>query len=375
MTTLNEIISRHRHIMMTILTLLIGIILYMSALDDRLIYAKPGLILFGVIFSLLSFMFLFIKMDLLDFIFARIVVVVFSVSFVLFWLFYYLYTIKNGPVYLAFQYISILLFLLVSIITLAIVYKMFVHYFIKLGGISRIIVLVLFFLPCLLNSIIEFILREYSNTTNEVIVLLFLEIIAIISYYYINYKLRGDNKKKKELVVHAMFLDNKASVTVPSLLLHEGDGDDDIDDVNGRRRYSISMWVSINTDVSNHYSVPLLCYAENTPLITYDFDDEKRQNVFTFQFNKNNNQIIKINLPPQKWHLIVVTYEGNSASLYCNGILSRTVDLREHLPIYSMTDTIKIGGDAILNGAISKVNYFTYELSLTEIEGMYYLGL
>jgi Concanavalin A-like lectin/glucanases superfamily len=133
----------------------------------------------------------------------------------------------------------------------------------------------------------------------------------------------------------------------------------------------------MNTNASNRYAAPLVSYGserEYKPLVAYDFDDASQQNAFTFQFSKNI-AATKIYLPPQQWHFIAVVYDGNSATLFCNGTIARKVDLSDHMPVYDSADSMNVGSNRIVNGAVTKVNYYTYDLSSMDVMGMYHLGI
>jgi hypothetical protein len=271
------------------------------------------------------------------------------------------------------QYIGSLLGVTSFMITLAIIYKFGYNYFIKLGGISRIIVEIIFFIPCLINIFVSYLLQQYSSTTNEVLLLLAFEAVLFL-LYYITYYIQYTNDKVISVLSHVMFLDRKKIVTAPSVLFeNKGDVDKSSD---GRRRYSISLWVSVNTEVSNRYSVPILQFAQNTPLITYEFNEEKKQNVFAFQCGTNTVPVKSIlYLTPQQWHNIVITYSTDKACIYCDGTIVRTVSLEQNVPEYSSNDTLILGSEKILNGAIADVNYFTYELNSLEILGIYNMNM
>jgi hypothetical protein len=266
------------------------------------------------------------------------------------------------------HYIGTLFGISSFIIMLAIIYKLSYTYFLKIGGISRKIVEFIFFIPCLLSMLVSYLLQQYSSTTNEVLLLLAFEAILFLLYYAITY-IQYKNDDVISVLSHVMFLDRKQIITTPCVLFENNMKDKTVD---GRRRYSISLWISINTEVSNQYSVPILQFAQNTPLITYEFSKEKKQNVFVFQCGKDTvPEKSMLSMTPQQWHNIIITYTTDKACIYCDGTIVRVVSLEKNVPEYVSTDTLIIGSEKKLNGAIADVNYFTYELNSLEILGIY----
>lgn len=357
---------------MSFITSFIFIILWLSASDSSFVYSKSSMVLFSLLTSIVFLFFVFIRLSLLDFLFLQVFFFIFLFAVVFFFAIYYLYESQNKVAILMIQYISTLFGITSLFITLAIIYKIGYNYFIKLGGISRIIIEIIFFVPCLLNIFVSYLLQQYSSTTNEVLLLLGFEAILFLLYYAIHY-IQYKNDKVINVLSYVMFLDRKKIITTPCVLFENNKTGKIQED--GRRRYSISLWVSINTEVSNQYSVPILQFAQKTPLITYEFDKEKKQNVFAFQCGPDTVPVKSLlYLTPQQWHNIIITYTTDKARIYCDGSIVREISLEKNVPEYLSTDTLILGSDKILNGAIADVNYFTYELNSLEIVGIYNLN-
>ena len=376
-----QFLNSHRHIMLTFIVLIISTLLYQSARDESAIDSHPYLYLIAISCFTICFGFLYINFTNLNIILLQIMAAVVVISFIVFTVVAYVDASIYAPaIYYIFSILSSILGIGALIISLAIVYKIFVQYLTKLGGHWRIFVSIIFFLPCLLNALIEYILSEYRSTTNEIIVLLILEIVVVIVYFLLNSIKGSEDPRKKKIISQVMFLDRKEKIKVSGMLLREKEEEVKTDNSEQRvenRRYSISMWININTNASNHYSAPIVSYGYKDnykPLVAYEFDDMSQQNAFAFQFSKTI-PATKIYLPPQKWHSIIIVYDGNSATLFCNGAIARKVDLKDNMPDFDFSDCIEVGSDKILNGAITKVNYYTYELSSTDVISMYHLGI
>lgn len=363
-------IQPYRHLLLTCIVFFVGAFLYKIANDGNVgPQSQVYLIVLSVVavaFGLLYINFTLAHLEMLGVVVGIAVLVVILVSC--------LDTLLFGPA--IFSAVGSVLGLGATIISLAIVYKISRPYWAKFGGVSRLLVLVVFYVPRLLNSVVEFLLREYQNTSYEIFALLLLEIIVVLAYCLIN--MERKDRKKTNIVKDVMFLDTKTIVKVSGVKLRgqdtEKNQDKDTDTDLGR--YSISLWTNINTDATSHFSAPIVHYGDaqqGKPAIAYEFDDSTQQNAFAFRFG--NKSVTRIYLPPQQWHHIAIVYDGSSATLFCNGSIARKVDLRDHLPAYSSADYLQVGSDRILNGAVAGVNFYSYELSALAIMGMYRMGM
>ena len=73
---------------------------------------------------------------------------------------------------------------LIIIILLSIIYQVSNTYLQKQSGWFGFIIKFIFYIPCLFNDFIKFILDEYNSTSTLIFTLFILEIIAILSYFY-----------------------------------------------------------------------------------------------------------------------------------------------------------------------------------------------
>ena len=361
---MQQSINTYRHLLLTAIVFFVGAFLYKIANDGNATsQSQVYLIVLSVVavsFGLLYINFTLAHLETLGVVVGIAILVVILVSC--------LDTLLFGPA--VFSAVGSVLGLGATIISLAIVYKVSKPYLARFGGVSRILVLVVFYVPRLLNSVVEFLLREYQNTSYEIFALLLLEIIVVLAYCLVNME-RKDGKRTK-IVTGVMFLDTKKPVKVSGMLLRGQESDKETD----LGRYSISLWANINTDATSHFSAPIVHYGDaqhGKPAIAYEFDESTQQNAFAFRFG-NSGTVTRIYLPPQQWHHIAIVYDGSSASLFCNGSIARKVDLKDHLPTYGPADYLQVGSDRILNGAVDGVNFYSYELSALAIMGIYQMG-
>ena len=367
-----------KYIFLLLTVVFIVMILYLGSRDINATNSKIYLYAFTAIFPLMAFIiFILQKRSLLsnpmNLRFAIGIVITFVVIGVL----TYLYTLLNSLGLLLVGYVINLLLFLLILVGLAIIYRSFVDYFLKIGGYSRFLVLFIFYLPCLFISLLKYITDELRITSRITYILLIIEILLILMYYYfsrlfkIDLSLQGGHKilDKKHFLdtKHILFINNNDKET------NENDSQ-----INLRTKFSISLWVYVNTPEFNSFNFPIICYGNDTnpkPKITYGYDNESKQYVFSIYFS-TLNKVMKILLPSQRWNNFVFNYDGSMVDLFINGILERSMDLKENMPSFDISDSFIIGSDKKgINGAIANITYYNRNLTSFEILGLYRLGI
>jgi hypothetical protein len=292
-----------------------------------------------------------------------------------------------GSTYMIFFRIMInILTLLILLIGLAIFYKMFSNNLLRVGGVSKFVILLIFYIPCLISDMVQFVKEQLHITPNIVHVLLIFETVLVVAYFVLpRYFRKPSINGGIELHRGKLFLDRQTVLTLadPTLI---NILDLETNDVNmndrSRKGYSLSMWLYINPPEMSDNTFPIFCYGNpyksGKPLITYGYDKEVNTFLLTIVFSNSSgiNESIKIVIPHQKWNNLVFNYNGSNSDLFLNGILERSVNLSNSMPEFSVSDLIKVGSDDKgLNGVISDVVYFKQPLSALEILGSYRLGI
>jgi hypothetical protein len=139
------------------------------------------------------------------------------------------------------------------------------------------------------------------------------------------------------------------------------------------------MWVFVNIQPSSSaaYANETTIFDYNShPRITYKNetknDRQKHKDVYTFYFsNTNANANYEVSISNQKWNFIAFNYFDSKVDLYVNGNLERTFLFSDNIPEYAPTDTVKIGSDNGLYGAICNVAYNKLPLTSEQIAIMY----
>ena len=283
-----------------------------------------------------------------------------------------------------------LIIVLMIIIGLAIGYKFYSERLKSITGWQGFFINFLFYIPCLVSDGIEYLLQQYNITPNIVFVLLIIELLLALSYFYVP-KLLQKSIKKTEIVLlnKPVYLNKETIVGNTEMFLFKPFSDkmEYIDQKSlYRRNYCISMWVFLNVHSSANtaykYETDIFDYSSH-PRITYKNESDnkmsKDKGIYTFYFSNIVSKTIKseddakyeLSIPNQKWNLISLNYFDTKVDLYINGNLERTYNFSDNIPQYSPDDLVKLGKDNGLNGAICNVSYNKKPLTATEISTAY----
>jgi hypothetical protein len=285
-----------------------------------------------------------------------------------------------------------LIIVLMIIIGLAIAYKFYSDRLKALTGWEGFFINFLFYIPCLISDGLEYLLQQYNITPNIVFVLLIIELLLALSYFYLP-KLLKKSIKKTEIVLQnkPVYLNQETVVGNTEMFLFKPlniDENSEYIDQNAlyRRNYCISMWVFLNVHSSSTSAykneTEIFDYSSH-PRITYkNVSNNPKSNdkgVYTFYFSNTKSKTIEsdddakyeLSIPNQKWNLISFNYFDTKVDLYINGNLERTYTFSDNIPQYSPEDLVKLGKDNGLNGAICNVSYNKKPLTSTEISTTY----
>jgi hypothetical protein len=271
------------------------------------------------------------------------------------------------------------------ILGLAIVFRIFQRYITTMRGWMGFFFQFLFFIPCLLLDFLESIFVAMKQSSPSIVVLFILEILLILGYIYLPRILSSFYTVDRiVLLKDPIFLNRSRIVSEPEhFYLSRTDkmnptreqGQDII-----RQNYSIDFWVHINsmsnvTNLAYSQSTPILCYGKpgsNTgkPCVKY------YSGQLHFYLLNNESPDVAINVDPQKWNYVAITYTDGYCYIYLNGNLEQSVPLPS-APAYSLTDVIEVGyGDGStlnggLYGAICQASYHRTPLKDVQITATY----
>jgi hypothetical protein len=277
-------------------------------------------------------------------------------------------------------YISNILSFCMLIIGLAIIHKVFVNNIMRLGGTPKFLLSLLFFIPCLLNDFILSIKQDFVGAPSLAYFLIFMEFILLILYFSIKWII--DTKMiKNEVMIHdgKFFLDTKKEINLANIVELRGQTErssaDLLDSISKTKplSYALSLWIQINQPEVSNIEIPILLYGDNSnpkPKMTYKSDS----NVLNVAVSGGTNMDIPIE--HQKWNHIVFNYNGTTVDIFLNGLLHKTMNLSNSVPVHHLSDTITIGNnDLILSGALANITYYVEPLSAYQILAKYRFGI
>ena len=290
------------------------------------------------------------------------------------YLFYYnsIFSFYTGSVTLLLTFIIIL--------GLSIVFYFFGDHIKSMDGFLGKAVRFLFNIPEIVNEIIDYVVTEYRITTKPILFTFILEIVLILIYITLPWLMKKIlHKNSIYLLEDTIFLDNPQNIPIHEHAVFLRDENDK--DVY-RRNYAISMWVYLNKFTTNYIFYAnesnIFDYGNGKPKLTYIYDenDEFKKDKFIFCFSNQSDEKYEITLPAQKWNHVVFNYFSSHADLFINGNLERSFKFEpEKIPTYHSHDSIKIGDEGNLSGAISKVQYFKNTLNTDTIANLYNLTM
>ena len=100
-------------------------------------------------------------------------------------------------------------------------------------------------------------------------------------------------------------------------------------------------------------------------------------------YNSMKDTFYPVSMPSQKWNQVVLNYSDNKVDLFINGQLERTFRLsgenastkdttiQSFIPQYSDLDTITIGDEFGVDGAVCNVEYYKRPLTSEQIAFQY----
>jgi hypothetical protein len=273
-------------------------------------------------------------------------------------------------IYLATGFIQ-LVFVLMAIVALAIIYKVGYNYIYKLQGWTGFIANLIFYIPCILLDLLEYVKADLQQAPKAVPVLLIIELILIILYIYApkisNAMMKSlSNKDGKIILKEPLTIKEEKRVSSYVDLHNVEIGEDNI--VNNK--YAISMWVYIVPVEPSHSpyngDATIFEYTDYHPRLMYNGAMGK----FKAYFNEGMYQ--EVDMPMQKWNHLVFNYTKSNADLFVNGVLKASA-IREN-ENFKVGDTIVVGQKGGLTGGICNVVYFRRPLAKYEIDSIYSLN-
>ena len=302
----------------------------------------------------------------IKFIFAFIGCIIFILLFILL----SLWLIKKIP---RITNITSFIFKFISIVGFgAIFYILYKRYSTNNGDKGTLINLIkniIFYIPCLLIALVEYIKKQWNITTSTEVLILGGEIIFIGLAYILPIIYQKIISHDGDILLkEPQYLSSKQILgNFQSLSLSSRDF---------KYNYSISAWFNIfgvgeNTRASYNDFTNIINYA-NKPNVQYN----AKTNTLRIQTSVNDKSINQdkssniINVYStnkvmlQKWNNIVINYDAGNIDIFLNGELVGTL---EGISPYIKHDSVTCGEDNGIEGGICNVIYYNRILSNGEI--------
>jgi len=319
----------------------------------------------------------------------------------------YIYTLISGKVAFLSGAPKYIIYTFIGLLGLGIFYNSLINYLSRLQGWGGFIAQLIFYIPCALYDFLLYLLDQAKLTPVSVYILIAIEAILITIYFVLPYLVSSSvnaESNGKLLVNDPIYLDKNATTIANSddLIVPQymQDLSNPTDNVLHRANYCISMWTYINPQPSSS-----VAYSKETEIFKYGFKDkstgklhvkpmiryygggngkdqleERDKYVFYFSeyppndtYDPLKNTFYDVTMPGQKWNNIVLNYNRNKVDLFINGNLEKTFSMDEHMPVYNPLDTMTVGDEHGLNGAVCNIMYYHRPLSKEEIVTNYNL--
>jgi hypothetical protein len=286
--------------------------------------------------------------------------------------------------------------IIIIIILAAIVYKVITYSSLyKESPLFQLIINIIFYIPCLLVSLIDNIVKLFGldinwkspdsglfKPTTTDYILLASAIILNIGYFAYPYAMVKFSKQGGKLLVNAPIYTSEEHTLGSYYELNDKSTDYDY-------TYAISFWVYIDaanpsmgsaqnkyTSLLNYGNKPNVLYkaTDNTLMVTMDETSTAPVSTVddTKLLDENGNRIlyIKKDILLQKWNNIIINYNGGTLDIFYNGELAKSVI--EVVP-YMNFDVLTVGTKNGIHGGICNVNYFNESLNIQQIYYLYNL--
>lgn len=278
-------------------------------------------------------------------------------------------SISTQMVYLAGGFIQFVILLMI-IVALAIIYKVGYNYLYKMQGWSGFMVNLIFYIPCMLLDLLEYVKADLKQAPKAVYILLIIELILGLLYIYAP-------KITKAFTKSLSNKDGKVVLAEPITISKESRLSSYVDLQNGvlgdksiiNNKFAISAWVYITPMHSSHSGdVTIFEFTDYHPRLIYNGEIGK------FKVFLNQIEVKVVDMPLQKWNHLVFNYTKSNADIFINGELKGSVKRDEVNENLSIGDAIVVGQANGLIGGMCNIVYFNRPLVKYEIETIYSLN-
>lgn len=293
--------------------------------------------------------------------------IVIVVKFILPWIFSYFPNISF--IYNTFLGQLILFFLAIGLLTFIFKQFNFAKPTRSPGSVFGLMYNLLFYLPCLLLEIIEFLKQQYGITPASAYIVLAITITIILIHVYY------DTLKDEFLYKDAVVLQKEKKYTNNQSVISSIQDLNFIND-NIQYDYAVSCMFNINSFPSDIYSsknqnVSILNLGDQPNIL---YNPEKNKLVITMNtepdsHEKDSQTIYEIeNIDLQKWNHLVINYNAGTLDIFYN---NRLLSSNPMVIPYQRYSNVTIGQNNGIQGEICNSYYFKKSLDKNEINNIY----
>ena len=274
--------------------------------------------------------------------------------------------------------------LAIVIVGLAMVVKLFSSDLKQMTGWPGFFANLLFYIPCLLNDFIDYLFIQFKTTPNTVFLLFIVEILLILFYVYYPQLMNKITTKNQAIIQKTpIFLNNRVVIANSDKMLMaipKYDLTSSLDKPRYNPNYTMDMWIHLNIQSSSTAAyaneTTIFDYGNGKPRIAYknSIDNSRAENTDNYLIYVSNNGDTKpmtVSVPNQKWNYFAFNFFDSKVDVYINGTLERSIEYGKNIPSYNSSDTILVGSDKGLDGAICNINYYGIPLTATQIVTKY----
>lgn len=193
--------------------------------------------------------------------------------------------------------------------------------------------------------------------------LLFIELLLIVSYFFIPYFRRLHFLKNGKLLLEkSAYLNKKQQISSDEELINNN---------QFNYNYSLSMWFFFNErfpNVNENYNkyTEIFNYGFK-PQILYNSKNNKLKVVM--KQGKEKSEVMYNNIVPlQMWNNVVINYDRGTLDVFINGKL---VSTEKNVVPYMKYDNISVGSDNSIDSGVASVVYYDSILSVQDIVDNY----
>lgn len=229
---------------------------------------------------------------------------------------------------------------------------------------------ILFYIPCIMNDVVDWAKHEYDITTSSSVIILCVMLFLIGMNFLLPY-----------ITSFLYDIDGTQLVSKPiytNVFTSLGSYEDlsgvitDKETTKYNYRYSLSFWFYVNPQPpstnGNYNKYTSIFNYGNKPNILYKADENKIMIKMKQGHTKERKIFVEESLPLQKWNHFVINYSGGTLDVFLN---NKLVGAKIETIPYMTHDEISSGEVNGIYGGLCNVKYIKQPLMKHEIEKLY----